>query len=80
MENLLERGHLCRMVARNYPELKEILQQIMVDITTEENRDSIGPTILGIKHILDTFSLFEAKGKILAAEEERKNRTEQKHA
>ena len=80
MEGLLNKPHLCRMVARNSPELKEILHQVMLDIANEDNRDKVGPTVLAIKNILDTFALFEAKGRVILAEEERRNRTEQKHA
>lgn len=78
MDELLSKEHLCRMVARNYPDLKEILVQIMLDITSEENRDSVGPTVLAVKNILDIFALFEAGGRCVLSKEAREDRTKQK--
>jgi hypothetical protein len=80
MEALLEKPHICRMFARNNVEIREVLQQIMLDITTEENRDTVGPTILALKHFHDIFALFEAKGRVILANEEREDRTAKKHA
>ncbi len=80
MDALLGREHICRLICNDYPELQAILQQIMLDITTEENRDTVGPTILAVKHVLDTFALFKARGEDLLAKEAREDRTKQNNA
>lgn len=69
MADLLEQPHICKGVSRLFPEIQKILMQIQLDVTTEENRDSVGPTILGIKHVHDIFSVFKAKGDLLIKQE-----------
>lgn len=69
MEDLLKDTSLCKIVARNHADLLRILTQTQLDIVNEQNRDTVGPTLLGIKHIQDIFSLFKAKGDVLIEKE-----------
>ena len=73
MTDLIERKHYSMMVARNYELLRDIILQTQVDIVNEGNRDTVGPTILGIKHISDILLLFKAKGDVLIAKEKRED-------
>lgn len=76
--DLLKQDHVCRMIARNFPELRLILIEIQLGITNETNRDEVGPTILALKKIHDTLLLFQARGQVIisaeAAEDARKNK------
>lgn len=69
METLLEDPSICKMIARNHADLKSILTQTQLDIVNEGNRDTVGPTILGLKHIQDVLLLFKAKGDVLISAE-----------
>jgi len=69
MNELLQQKHTCKLVARAFPELQQILLQTQLDITTVENRDTVGPTLLGIKHIHDILLLFKTKGDLLIKQE-----------
>lgn len=72
MMDLLEnKPQYPMMVARNYDLLRDILLQIQQDVVTEENRDIVGPTLLGIKHISDVLLLFKAKGDTILRAERR---------
>lgn len=73
MQELLEQPHICKNVARIFPELKEIFIQTQLDITNEGNRDSVGATILGIKNILDVLLVFKTKGDLLIKQEPKTN-------
>lgn len=73
MADLLEKPHYTMMVARNYDLLRDILLQIQLDVVTEDNRDKVGPTILGLKHVQDILLMFQAKGNVLIAEERRED-------
>lgn len=65
MTELLADSSLTKRIATVYPDIQQILFQIMLDITTEENRHHVGPTILGIKNTLDILLLFRSKGDAL---------------
>ena len=69
MVELLEQPHISKGIARIFPELQKILLQTQLDVTTEQNRDSVGPTILGIKHIHDVLLVFKTKGDLLIKQE-----------
>jgi hypothetical protein len=69
MVELLEQPHLCKAVARLYPELREILLQTQLDITNTSNVASVGPALLGIKHVLDVLLVFRTKGELLIKQE-----------
>jgi len=69
MNDLLNEGHTCKVVSRAFPELQKILLQTQLDITNEDNRDKVGPTILGIKHIYDMLLVFKTKGDLLLSQE-----------
>ena len=69
MGELLEQPHICKGVARLFPELQQILMQTQLDITNENNRDSVGPTVLGIKHVYDILLVFKTKGDLLIKQE-----------
>ena len=73
MLELLEEGHICKTVSRAFPDLQKILFQIQLDITNEENRDKIGPTILGLKHVHEMLLVFRAKGDLLIKQENQKD-------
>lgn len=69
MSELLEQSHVCKGVARLFPELQQIIMQVQLDITNESNRDTVGPTVLGIKHIYDILLVFKTKGDLLIKQE-----------
>jgi hypothetical protein len=69
MDDLLSDKTCCKNIASHYPDIERILMQIQRDVVTEENRDSVGPTLLALKHVQDTFLLFQAKGAALIQQE-----------
>ena len=69
MTDLLNNETRCKVVARNYNDLRDIIMQIQLDVTDKTNRDDVGPTILALKHVIDIFSLFKAKGDLLLKDE-----------
>lgn len=69
MSELLDQPHICKGVARLFPELQRILLQTQLDIVNPENRDTVGPTLLGLKHIHDILLLFKRKGDLLIKQE-----------
>lgn len=73
MAGLLADGTLCKNIATFHNDLQQILSQIQLDVVTEENRDTVGPTLLGLKHVQDIFLLFKAKGDMLLAKQEKAN-------
>lgn len=73
MTGLLADGTLCKNIATFHNDLQQVLSQIQLDVVTEENRDTVGPTLLGLKHVQDIFLLFKAKGDMLLAKQEKAN-------
>ena len=69
MRNLLEEAYLCKEMSRIHHDIQRIFSQIMLDITTEENRDTVGPTLLALKHIQDVLLVFKTKGDVLISHE-----------
>jgi hypothetical protein len=69
MAALLEDKSLCKIIARAYPEFQKVLQQTQLDVVNEVNRDTVGPTLLGMKHIQDILSVFKAKGDVYIQQE-----------
>ena len=72
MTQLLSDKNICSAVHRVFPDIQRILFQIQLDITTSANRDEIGPTILGLRHVHDILALFEAKGAAIQSQETKK--------
>jgi hypothetical protein len=72
MTALLEKAHVCKAISRSYDSLREVLMQLQCDITTEDNRDTVGPTILAMKHINDILLVFKTKGDVFIQQEEQK--------
>ena len=72
MAALLEQKYICKDIARAFPSIKEVLNQVQYDITTEENRDTVGPTILAMKNILDIMMVFKTKGDVYIQQEDNK--------
>lgn len=77
MLELLSDNSISKRIAAVYPDLQQILFQVMLDITTEENQLTVGPTILGIRNTMDILLLFRAKGDALIQLE---NQQENKNA
>lgn len=75
MTNLLADGTLCKNIATFYRDIHQVLVQIQLDVVSEANRDTIGPTLLGLKHVQDIFLLFKSKGDMLLTKENKANAT-----
>lgn len=73
MSDMLEKPQYSMMVARNYDLLRDIMLQIQIDVVNEDNRDTVGPTILGLKHVLDILLLFQARGNLMINAERRED-------
>jgi hypothetical protein len=73
MADLLADVTLCKNIATFHADLQQILTQIQLDLVTEQNRDIIGPTILGLKHVQDILLLFKAKGDVLVNQQNKAN-------
>ena len=58
---------------RAFPDIQRVLLQIQLDITTPENRDLVGPTLLALRHVHDIFQLSEAKGAVIEQQIRTKN-------
>ena len=69
MMELINDSAIAKNISTIYPTLREILFQIGIDITNEENRDKVGPTILAIGHVLDVLTVFAAQGEKLISQE-----------
>lgn len=73
MQELLEDPSLCKGIARNKEGIKSIICQIQLDISNEDNRDIVGPTIIALKNLQDMILLFAAKGDVLLHKEKEKD-------
>ena len=60
--SLLAKPHVCKSVARNYEDLRDILLQIQLDVVTDTNKDEIGSVIFALKRVHDALILFQSKG------------------
>ena len=69
MEALLADKTCCKNIATHHSDLERILSQIQLDVVNPTNRDIIGPTLLGLKHVQDILLLFKAKGDALIQQE-----------
>jgi len=74
MKELLEDSSLCKSIARIKDGIKNIICQVQLDIANEDNRDTVGPTIVALKNFQDILLLFAAKGGVLIANE-KENKT-----
>ena len=71
MSLLLQEKTILRDCAKSIESIQKVFFQIAQDITTEENRDRIGPTILAIKHCSDILNLFALEGALIIEKEDR---------
>jgi hypothetical protein len=55
-----------------YPDIREVMTDIQRAITTPDNIDKIGPTILAMRHIDDIFLLFKAAYDLKQSQEKQK--------
>lgn len=78
MSELLTDKSCCKSIASNYPDIERVLFQIQLDITTEENRDVVGPTLLALKHIQDIFLLFRSRGDAVIQQENKADAKQRK--
>lgn len=69
MIELLNDTSLAKRIALVFPDIEKVIHQTQIDIVTPDNRDVVGPTILGIKHLQDVLYLFKVKGEALIAQE-----------
>lgn len=69
MSELLGDRTLCKNVATIHADLERVLGQIQRDIVTNENRDTVGPTLLALKHVQDILMLFKTKGDMIITQE-----------
>lgn len=74
MDALLANQTLCKTIYRALPAITEVLMRIQLDITDETNRDTVGPTILALKHNHDAFTLIATKGAVYAKAEEKQTK------
>jgi hypothetical protein len=65
MQDLMGDKAICKRISVAYPDLERVLFQIQLDIVGETNRDSVGATVLALRHIQDILSLFNKKGEAL---------------
>lgn len=72
MTDLLNRPDVVAALHRSFPAIQAVLLQIQLDVTSETNRDTVGPTILALKHVHDVLSLFDAKGRVLVSDQSTK--------
>lgn len=68
MKALLDDPRITKPIAAAKEALDKVNFQIMQDITNPDNKDTVGPTLLAIKHISDIYTLFALKGKVVATE------------
>ena len=61
-ELIARRPTLCKVLNTNLEDFRELLVQIQRELVCEENLNSVGPTVLAIKAIDETFTLLAAKG------------------
>lgn len=69
--DLLNQKHLCKDIARAHASIEKVFSRLQLDLVTEENRDSVGPTILALKHIYDHLFVFKTKGDLYIEQEEK---------
>lgn len=55
-----------------YPDIREVMTDIQRAVTTPDSRDTIGATILAMKHIDDVFLLFKAAYDLKQSQEKQK--------
>lgn len=55
-----------------YPDIREVMTDIQRAITTPDNIDKIGPTILAMRHLDDVFLLFKAAYDLKQSQEKQK--------
>ena len=66
---LLEDPSVCKSIAGSHDAIELLLMQIQKDICTEANRDTVGPTLLALKHVQDVFHAFNVKGKLTLSQQ-----------
>lgn len=76
-EEILKDKAFCRALAVHKRSFKALLYQIQLSITTEDNRDTVGPTILALREIHDIFEDVIIHGEALIVEEEKKTKKSQ---
>lgn len=64
MKFLLDDPRVTKPLASAEDSINRILFQVMLDITTEENVNTVGPTILALKHAQDMLLLAALRGAI----------------
>lgn len=69
---LLKQKSICKDIARAHPSIVLVLSQLQLDLVTEDNRDSVGPTLLAMKNILDHLFVFKTKGELFISQDEQK--------
>lgn len=69
MQELLNDRTLCKNVSVFGVDIQRIILQIQLDISNAENRDTVGPTILALKHVQDILMLFKTKGDLIINQE-----------
>ncbi len=75
MVALLEDPAIARSIAKSHKEIERVLIQTGLDVLNEGNVSTMGPILLGIKHIQDILSLFKAKGDVIIEKENKQNAT-----
>ena len=81
MLELIERApDLAVTFSRNKQDLKEILIQIQLDLTTETNKADLGHTIFALKQIHDIFDSVILYGDALIEKSEKKKKIEKENA
>ena len=69
MEALLADKTRCKNIATLHADIERVLVQIQLDVVSSSNRDNIGPTLLGLKHVQDILLLFKTKGDAIIQQE-----------
>lgn len=68
MSMLLDDAGLVKSIAASAADLDVVLAQIQRDIVLPENRDTVGPTVLALRHIQEILFLFKARAELNKAE------------
>lgn len=71
---ILENSSFCKAIAIYKEPFKAMLYQIQLALVTEENQETIAPTILALKSIHDIFEDVIIKGEALIVKENEKKK------
>ncbi len=72
LDRALNDPRVVNAIGSAYPDIREVMTDIQRALTTPENRDNIGATILAMRHIDEIFYAFKAKYDLKQSQEKQK--------